>query len=438
MKLRHAALLLCTLGALTSCELPSWLGGHKPIHRAPGERLNVIVTDPKLQPDEEAQEIPIEIPGQVGNADWPNRNDAMLTGHIGLTGITEEQSASIGDGNAFTRNIASTPIVSGGKVFAMDASGIISAHDEKDIDEIAWTNEDASVDDVEDVLGGGLTINNGTLYATSGYGLLLAIDSTNGKTKWKIKVGAPVRGAPTYSDSRMIVLTADNQTLAFNAEDGATRWEHRGIRESAGYFATTSPVASEGIVVVAYTSGELFALRAETGAVLWSDSVTSTAKTRASAVFSGIDADPIVQDGVVVVVSAGGVMQASALLNGRPLWQERIASHQTPWSGGNALFVISDTHDIAAVLKREGRINWAQSLATSDGIKDTTPPLFGPILAGNAVMVLGGDGVLHTFKPENGKKLGEYELADGIITPPVIANGALYVVTKDATLHKYY
>lgn len=441
MNWRAGIMAVTALVLLAGCEsfdLPSWMGGAKPIKRAPGERLDVIVTQAAIKPDEAAQETPIDIPEQVGTEQWLTRNDAMLSGHIGLTGITNEQSATIGDGNEFSGDAAPSPVISNGLVFVMDAAGIISAHEVKNIDNVRWVSTDGEVEDVDDVLGGGLTAREGVVYAATGYGTLMALDATDGKLRWKSKVGAPVRGAPTYSDGLVIVLTADNQTLAFDAAKGTPRWEHRGIRESAGYFSDTSPVANDGIVIAAYSSGEIFAIRAETGSVLWSDSVSSQSRTRASAVFSGIDADPIVQDGVVAVVSAGGVMQAGALLNGRPLWQQKIASHQTPWSAGNALFVVSDTHDIVAVLKRDGGVRWATSMAQSDGIKDITPPLYGPILAGNAVMVLGKDGVLHTFKPETGKRMGEYELASDIITAPVIVNGAMYVVSQDATLHKYY
>jgi outer membrane protein assembly factor BamB len=213
------------------------------------------------------------------------------------------------------------------------------------------------------------------------------------------------------------------------------------MKETAGYFSTTAPVIAEGLVIAAYSSGEVFALRAETGNVVWSDTLGNAVKTRASAVFSGIDADPIVQDGVVVVVSASGEMQASALLNGRPLWQIKLGAHSTPWSAGNALFVLSDTHDIAAIFKRDGSIRWATSLAVADkndSSKDRTPPLYGPILAGNVVMVLDHNGQLMTFKPDTGERLRRFELARPIVTSPIIAGGAMMVVTKDARLHKYY
>ncbi|MFM9889167.1 MAG: PQQ-binding-like beta-propeller repeat protein, partial [Rickettsiales bacterium] len=181
--------------------------------------------------------------------------------------------------------------------------------------------------------------------------------------------------------------------------------------------------------------------RAETGSVLWSDTLRSGGRTRADAVFSGIDADPIVQDGVVVVASASGPMQASALTNGRPLWQAKLGSHRTPWSAGNALFVLTDNNDLVALFKRSGAVRWSTPLAQHDDrdkTRDTTPPLYGPILAGNALLVVNRRGELMSFKTEDGTPIGSTDLASGLASPPVVVGGALYLVTQDGVLKKYY
>lgn len=441
--LQRIGICCAVLAALSACSnLPDWLGG-KPVvvKRAPGERIDVVVNPEGLKADDAVKDMPIEVPEQTNLDAWQNKNQAMLTAHIGLTGVAQEQSAEVGDGQEYTRHVAAPPVVAGGLVFAMDAGGTVSAHDEKDIDAVRWTDETGRIKGVSDALGGGLSWAEGVLYVTTGNGNVRALEAESGKVKWSIRAGAPVRGAPAVADGLVVVLTADNQTLAFNAADGTPRWEHRGIRETAGYFSTTAPVISDGIVISAYSSGEVFAIRLESGSVLWSDTLSSGTKTKASAVFSGIDADPIVQDGVVVVTSASGEMQASALLNGRPLWQQKIGTHTTPWSAGNALFVLSDTHDIAAVLKRDGSIRWATSMMVRDKRDpslDKTPPLYGPILSANALLVVDREGTLTSFKPTTGERIGSYELADGIVTTPIVANGAMYVITKKARLYKYY
>ncbi|MFZ4540608.1 MAG: PQQ-binding-like beta-propeller repeat protein [Rickettsiales bacterium] len=429
------------LGAACS-EIPDWMGGSPPmIKRAPGERENVVSGAGSLTPDAAVQDVSVEVPEQTNIVQWRTMNEAMVTGHIGLHGVTHEQYATVGGGNEFTRTVNSPPIVAGGTVFAMDAAGIVSAHDESDITKVKWTNGNGRPNSMKDVLGGGLAFSDGVVYATNGAGNLRALDAATGAVKWSISVGAPVRGAPAIDGSTVIVLSADNQTLAYDATNGAPKWEHRGIRESAGYFSITAPVVSDGIVIATYSSGEMFAIRAESGSVLWNDTLAGSVRTKAAAIFNGIDANPIVQDGVVVVTSASGEMQASALLNGRPLWQQRIGAHATPWSAGNVLYVLSDTHDVAAVLKRDGAVRWSTSMLQRDSrdtAKDVTPPLYGPILSANTVLVVDGNGVLTSFKPTTGEKIGTFELAEGIVTAPIIANGAMYVLTREGRLYKYY
>ena len=40
--------------------------------------------------------------------------------------------------------------------------------------------------------------------------------------------------------------------------------------------------------------------------------------------------------------------------------------------------------------------------------------------------------------PTTGERIDSYELTSGIVTAPIIANGAMYVLTKSGKLHKYY
>lgn len=431
---------MTALVALAACDtrLPGWMGGDPPkVQRLPGERYDVMAAETELKPDEAVLEIPVDVPDQQANENWISINQAMTVAHPGITGLEDASSARIGDGYEFKQKQAPSPIVAEGNVYAMDAVGNVSAHSAEDIDDIRWVSEEGAEEDEPELLGGGVVYADGELFVTTGFGKVYALDAKTGKTNWKISAGAPIRGAPAVSEGFVIVLTADNQTLAFDADDGKPLWEHRGIRESAGFFSRTSPIISEGVVISAYSSGEVVALRLNAGSVIWADSVSSPVKTRAAAAFSGIDADPLVQDGVVYVVSAGGVMMANALLNGRPLWAQPIAAHQTPWAAGNALFVLTDQHEVAALFKRDGAVRWVTSLKRTDRGRDITPKLFGPILAGNAVIVVDNDGGFMAFSPRSGKKLRALDIPSGVATPPVVANGVLYLVTDDARLHAF-
>ncbi len=431
---------LLTVFLLAACsDMPAWMGGDPPeIKRVPGERYSVIMGETTLKADEGAKRLPIDLPETATNTTWLSANQAMDSPPPALPETLEQStSTTIGEGNDFSRGDAPAPVVAAGHVFAMDGAGFVSAHAQQDIDSRAWLSDAATEPDEQDLLGGGLAYDAGTLYVATGYGRLVALDAKTGEKRWRSNIGAPVRGAPVVAGDMVVVLTADNQTLAFTAEAGTPVWAHRGIREAAGFFSNTAPVIRDDLVIAAYSSGQIVALRLSTGDVIWSDSVGSPTKTSAASAFSGIDANPLVQDGVVYVVSAGGVMMANALINGRPLWGQRIAAHETPWAAGNVLFVLSSDHELAAIFKRDGLVRWAHSLKQMDRTRDVTPTLYGPVLAGGRLLVASAEGELLQFSATEGKPLATLDIPSAVASAPMVTQNTLYLVTSDATLHAY-
>jgi outer membrane protein assembly factor BamB len=59
---------------------------------------------------------------------------------------------------------------------------------------------------------------------------------------------------------------------------------------------------------------------------------------------------------------------------------------------------------------------------------------FGPIMAGNRLVVASSDGQLRSFDPTSGALLGSVALPGGAASAPAIANGVLYVVNKNGQL----
>lgn len=440
----NARIITCALMAallgLSACKyLPQEFGGPaKPKAKLKGERYDVIVGSDALAVNPDTEGRPVDLPSPAKNPVWTNRAAISSFPNLEVDGFEHHASASVGNGDEFEQSLAPSPIVTEKFVIAMDGSGTISAHDRRDISNVSWTNEEGVEGDETEILGGGLTIEGDTIYATTGYGNLLAIEHATGKTIWKAKVGAPVRGAPDSLDPYVIVLTADNQTIAFDNKTGTPIWNHRGIKENSGYFSMTSPVIAEGLVFVAYSSGELFALRLETGRPVWADTVSSVSRTSALSGFSGINADPMAQDGVVYTVGAAGGMIASAVLNGRPLWQQDIASIVTPWGAGNMMFALTVRHELAGMFKRDGEIAFRIDLAENDNLgRDITPKLFAPIVLNGDVCVLGETGLMRCYDPATAKKTRTVELEDEIAAPPVVAAGQIYLITTDGTLHQY-
>src|SRR5262249_41879638 len=152
------------------------------------------------------------------------------------------------------------------------------------ISHIYWTSDAAVEKNTQDVLGGGLAFDNGIIFATTGYGRIVAISAETGKEIWRQTVGVPIRVAPKVASGKLIVLSVDNQTFALSEDKGETLWSRRGISETAEFISDTSPSIDGGTVIVPYSTGELVALDLDTGKDIWTDSLTVAKRTNAASI----------------------------------------------------------------------------------------------------------------------------------------------------------
>ena len=434
-------ILAAVLGALAGCEsLPSWMGGDdKPEVKLPGERVSVLEYQRALEPDDTLLEESVNLMNAERNLDWRYETSVLAEGleNLVVTGLNEAESVTIGEGNEWPNILVSQPVVESGKLYAMDAAGYITAHNAGMLSQIYWESEVAVTEDEEPIQGGGLAVEGGVVYVTTGYGALMALVAEDGSLLWRQDVNVPIRAAPVVADGKLFATTIDNQLLAYDARTGKPQWSHRGIKETAVYLGAVSPAVENGIVIAAYTSGELYALRAEDGSVLWTDSLVIPKRTLASAALTGIDATPIIKNGNVYGLSNNGLMVADVLANGRGVWDMEISGYQTPWVGGDYLFMLTSDAQLVAVRQKDAAVRWSTSLRVMDDGQDVTPRYSGPILVNDKLIVVSDDGQMLIASPETGKIERRREVPDGIMTAPIVANGRLYLLSNDATLTAY-
>ena len=92
-----------------------------------------------------------------------------------------------------------------------------------------------------------------------------------GASRW----AAPARSAPTIADGRLFVPTLDDQLQALATDDGRQLWALPGDHVGTAVLGLPAPAYADGLVVAGFGSGDLVALRADTGSVAWSDSLAS-------------------------------------------------------------------------------------------------------------------------------------------------------------------
>lgn len=431
---------LASVLLLSACS-SGFFSGDEEKPPLPGERVSILELQKQLEPDDEA----LRAQGFIAPSPWANEYWPQAGGYPNHSmqnlAFTDAQpkkiwSVDIGDGSSKSLPLTAQPVVVDGKVFALDTRAKLSAFSAKTGKNIWRTNARKEGEEDDPVISGGLSFSGGVLFVTSGYDEVLAVNPEDGKIYWRAPLGAPSRAAPTILDGRVFVSTLANSVLAFNATDGQLLWEYEGISGEATLLGAASPAANGDIVVPAFSSGEVYALRVENGSVAWSDNLSGVLRLGGLSELSDIRGLPVMDKGLVIAISFGGKMVAIDERTGTRVWQRDIGGSETPWVAGNHVFVISANGELVALGRDNGAISWVSQLARYKN-KDTKSGLIswtGPILAGGRLMAFSSDGRVAEANPSDGSLIREWMAGDPVRIAPVIAGGTLYLLSEDGTL----
>ena len=437
---------LIILASLTSCDTikqtfeDTYLGSSNTT-RLPGKRISILSQQRSIEPDVAVNQHQIILPVPISNTDWPQTggyaNHAMHHLRLGLA-LKEKWSIDIGSGTDGGELLLAQPIIAQNNIFTMDAETIVSAYSLKKGSKL-WSTEITPRDEEDDHINGGLAFENGNIYATTGFGQVVALNAKTGKILWRRNVGAPLRTAPTAQSNRIFAITVTNKLFALNGQTGDVLWMHAGIEETTNLLGGGSPAIDNGVVVAPYSSGELVALKVQNGTELWTDSLTGGRRSLGTTTLSSIRGRPIIDRNIVFAVSNSGQLTAINLLIGRRIWERNIGGVESPWIAGNYLFLISKNTDLIALGKNDGQIYWVTALPGWNNPKKRTGKITwtGPVLGSDRLILASSNGEALSFSPYSGKILGKVKMPDGVTIGPLIVQDTLIFLSDDAELVSY-
>jgi len=432
-----AAAAVCTL-LLGGCG--GWFG-EKEAAPLPGERIPVLLYEGDLTPDPRISGQAVELPPAYRNASWTQVGGGALhaVGHV--AGPTEFKRPAFrfdfGAGAGRYRPLMSAPVVARGRIFTMDAGYSVSAHDTEKGRRIWQTRLKVPKREGE-TFGGGIAYDEGHVFATTGYEDVAALDAEDGKIVWTAKAPGPIRAAPLVMDGQVFVVTVDNQLIAMDAASGERQWRHAGFAEPTALLGAAAPAGVDGTVIVPYSSGEIFALRAVNGRPTWSDNLAAVRRVDAAAALADIRALPVTDGSFVYAVSHSGRMVAVNLRTGARAWERGIGSVQTPWIAGDWIFVLTNDAQIVCLSRRDGRVRWVTQIDAYEDPKDLEGRIhwIGPMAVGGRLLVFGGHGRGLAVDPSDGTVLETFKLPRGIMAV-AIADGTVYLQTEGADVLAY-
>lgn len=306
------------------------------------------------------------------------------------------------------------------------------------------------------------------VFAAGHEGDVAAFDADTGKRLWERHLDIPISGGPGVGDDMVLVGGSEGTVVALAADTGEVRWTGHVSSE-----VLSAPQTAKGMVVVRTVDGKLFGLSAKDGARVWVyDRPVPVLSLRGTS-------SPRLIDGIAVSGFDGGTLVAVSLANAKPLWETQIAVPSgrselermvdidgNPVIVGETAYAVTFQGQLAAVDLATGNVLWRRDMSSNTGIdvdqrnvyvsdershvwaldRFTAASLWrqdklqarrisAPAAIGNYVVVGDFDGYLHWLRKEDGQFAARVHVDDsGIMAPPVVAGGILYVHTNSGTL----
>jgi outer membrane protein assembly factor BamB len=201
---------------------------------------------------------------------------------------------------------------------------------------------------------------------------------------WSLNLGdgrekLGLRQKVAVEGERLYVSNDDGQVLAINAGTGDVIWDSQAVktgktgnrllfwrRKTIEAGLSGGPGVGNGLVVVGGRNGEVIAFDAETGAERWKAASTSE-----------VIATPLVAGGLVVVRSNDGRTFGFDAADGTRKWvfdrglpNLSVRGNGTPVAGGELVYLGYDDGSVIALRLADGLLAWEQLVAEPDGRND--------------------------------------------------------------------
>jgi outer membrane protein assembly factor BamB len=453
-----AVLVVVALGAsgcATVSRLNPFKGKEAKEVAAEGERISIISADQKLEPAEALKGVDFFLPNPAPIAEWstPGGTAEQSVENVDAApNLSIAWRKGVGQGAKAGEYVTAPPVAAAGKVFTMDGTAVVTAHDAQSGAEV-WKTNVRPGDNKRDreAFGGGLAFANGKLYVTSGYRLVAQLDAATGAVGWRTRTDQPIHGAPNVAGGRVYTVALDNTLLTFDANTGAPGWTYQALSESARILAASSPAISGDTVVASFGSGELVALRTSNGNDLWNEALSRASRTSALSEIRDIPGRPVIYQGDVFAVSHSGVFAATDLRTGQARWSLPVVGITSPWAAGDVVYVVSVDGLVICAARESGQIYWVRDLNAGVkvrsskgggwfklpkfGAKKSLKPIWStPLMANNRLILVGSSGELVALNAKTGEIQRRMSLGEPALLGPIAAGNTIYVLTDTAQL----
>lgn len=390
-----------------------------------GKRLNVLHYD-LLQDNKITTKEAINILAQRNLSSWDISDIGQFTGlpeNISLASELKLETSFTLDG--FSKSSGSSMIIINNIIYTYSRN-ILSAYDTAENKNI-WSVKSINSKEKDDIISGSLAYDSGVIYLTSGARDLVAYNASDGKELWRFQAPNVIRHiALIYNDK--IYFSGTDNTLSCLDLNGNLIWRY----DAAIYSLTTNRIYIPNIVyedkvINITTAGDLVVLNRYDGAEITQVNLATTAIIGDGSLAKGPLVSPILNGSHLYILTGESDFIKIDLANPQILWRHNFPEAKSYWVTDKVTYMITRNNQLLAMDNKAGEIIWVEELNNNSNNKDSSE-FYGPILAGNQLVITSRDGDLLMISPYDGKEITRYKNNSPTHQMPIIVNEKVYLI----------
>jgi outer membrane protein assembly factor BamB len=277
-------------------------------------------------------------------------------------------------------------------------------------------------------LSAGPEAQGGLVVLGSSEGDIVALDASNGSERWRKSIGSEVLARPLIAKDVVVVRTVDGHVEGMATADGAQRWAVDEQVPRLTLRGTAPPVLAGDRVIAGFDNGKVLAIDPRNGDVLWDAIVNAPHGRTELERLSDIDSPARVAGDDIFVVGFQGRVAMLALDSGQIWWARDASSYRGFTMDDDNIYLTNSDSVVVAMKRTDGSVVWEQDTMKRRG-------LTAPAIDGDALVVGDFEGYVHWLDKATGEIVARQK-TDGerITNAAVTADAGVFVQTDSGKL----
>ena len=420
MKIIYSSIFLVIALFLSSCT-------EKQNPPLTGNRLNVLHYD--LLKEQAPIKASIKLPAQTNLPSWPSSDVNKFAGSPSNIFLAKNLHFT----KKFSPFSKNPHIAIINDVIYNYSNKTISAY-QVSTNKKLWSVNPISKADRDDVLDkGSIAYNNGAIYLSSGGRDFIAFEAISGKELWRYRAPSVVKYIPTIKDNNIYISSIDN-TLSCIGLDGKLIWRYDAPTYSLANDHIYNPnLVYEDKLVMITTGGDLVILNRYTGEEIVQVNLATTSIIGDGSLSKGPLSSPILEGHNLFILTGEGDLIKIDLANPQIAWRQNFSGARSFWVAEKTMFLLTEDNQLLAIEDSAGKIIWAIDLP-KDIKKKSLENFYGPILAGDQLLLNNAKGDGFFFSPYDGKQISQFKTDISTNQAPIIVNDKAYFIGKNGSI----